>query len=233
MDMRGYVEEIKLNITGGVLQLEIGDEVIQQIVTAAMREMQRYICSTKLLTLPYSKCIDLSEYKINSISRVYRATGVNSSSTEGNAISTDSVQIGLLQLAFNTGNMYNLQDYTYNLASYNTMQQVQNTMSTDLAHFYEDDKQLLYINSTLSNGTKVTIEYVPRYDSVDEIKSDFWIDVLMRLSTALTKVALGRVRSRYTQSNALWQQDGPTLLQEGQSELSELRTYLQRNTRYR
>ncbi len=230
MDMRGYVEEIKLNITGGVLQLEIGDEVIQQVVNAAMREMQRYVCSTKLLTLPYSKCIDLSEHKINSISRVYRATGVNSSNTDGNAISTDPVQIGLLQLAFNTGNMYNLQDYSYNLASYNTMQQIQNTMSTDLAYFYEDDKQLLYINTTLNNGTKVTIEYVPRYDSVDEIKSDFWIDVLMRLSTALTKVALGRIRSRYTQSNALWQQDGPTLLQEGQTELSELRTYLQRNT---
>ena len=230
MDMRGYIEEVKLNITGGVLQLEIGDEVIQQIVTSAMRELQRYICSTRLVTLPYSKCIDLSEYKINSISRVYRATGVNSSNTDGNAISSDPVQIGLLQLAFNTGNMYNLKDYSYNLASYNTMQQIQNTMSTDLAYFYEDDKQLLYINTTLSSGTKVTIEYVPRYDSVDEIKSDFWIDVLMRLSIALTKVALGRIRSRYTQSNALWQQDGPTLLQEGQSELSELRTYLQRNT---
>lgn len=230
MDMRGYVEEVKLNITGGVLQLEIGDEVIQQIVTSAMRELQRYICSTRLVTLPYSKCIDLSEYKINSISRVYRATGVNSSNTDGNAISSDPVQIGLLQLAFNTGNMNNLKDYSYNLASYNTMQQIQNTMSTDLAYFYEDDKQLLYINTKLNSGTKVTIEYVPRYDSVDEIKSDFWIDVLMRLSIALTKVALGRIRSRYTQSNALWQQDGPTLLQEGQSELSELRTYLQRNT---
>ena len=103
-------------------------------------------------------------------------------------------------------------------------------MSTDLAYYFSKDDNKLYINTTLSNTSNVTIEYVPRYDNVEEITSDFWIDVIMRLSKALTKVYVGRIRSRFTQNNALWDNDGETLLNEGNTELSELRTYLQTNT---
>ena len=49
------------------------------------------------------------------------------------------------------------------------------------------------------------------------------------MSVALTKVALGRIRSRYKQSNALWEQDGETLLNEGNEELKELRETLRVN----
>lgn len=126
--------------------------------------------------------------------------------------------------------MYNFQNYAYNFSSWNTVQQIQNTLSTDLAYYFEDSEKKLYINTTLNIGDSVTIEYVPRYDSVEEVTSDFWIDVIMRLSKALSKIYVGRIRSRFTQSNALWAQDGETLLNEGNTELSELRTYLQTNT---
>lgn len=233
MKMQAYIDEIKLALTGGVLNLEIDDSTIQQIINSAMREMQRYICSTKIITVPYQKCINLNEYniKVNAITRVYRAIAANTSSDKSNTYATvDPMQIGLWQLTSNTGNMYNFADYTSRLASWSTMQQVGNTLSTDLIFYYEDATKKLYINTTLNSGSNVTIEYVPRYDSVDEITSDFWIDVLMRLSKALTKIAVGRIRSRYTQSNALWTQDGETMLAEGTNELAELRTYLQHNT---
>lgn len=229
MDMKAYIDEIKLDVTGGILELEIGDDTIAQIVNSAMREMQRYICSTKLITLDYSKCIDLSKHKINSIARVYRADGQGITASTDHTV-TDPMQIALWQITSNTGNMYNLNDFTYRLGSYSTLQQISNTISTDLAYYYDDADKKLYINTTLTSGQQVTIEYVPRYDDVSEITSDFWVDVLMRLSKALTKVTLGRIRGRYTQSNALWQSDASTMLQEGTSELSELRTYLQKNT---
>ena len=76
----------------------------------------------------------------------------------------------------------------------------------------------------------ITIEYIPIIHNVDEIKSPYWIDVLFRLSIALTKVTVGRVRTRYTQSNALWQGDGDTILQEGREELSNLRDMLLQNS---
>ena len=76
----------------------------------------------------------------------------------------------------------------------------------------------------------VTIEYVPRYDTVEEIVSDYWIDALIRMAVALTKITVGRVRTRYTQANALWTQDGTQLLQEGLEEYRALQEYLQANT---
>ena len=71
---------------------------------------------------------------------------------------------------------------------------------------------------------------MPRYDSVDEITSDYWIDILMRMSKAIAKVTVGRIRSKFTQSNALWQNDGATMLAEGTAELEELRNQLKHDT---
>ena len=77
---------------------------------------------------------------------------------------------------------------------------------------------------------KVTIEYIPRFNDVSEIKSDYWIDNLMRLATANAKIAVGRIRTRYTQSNPLWTQDGDKLLEEGNNEASAIREELKKNS---
>ena len=228
MEMKAYIDEIKLDVTGGILELEIDDSVITKIVNSAMREMQRYICSTKLITVPYSKCIDMSKHKVNAITRVYRANGDGLSSKE-DAYSTDPLQLGFYQLA-SGGNMYNFNDFVSRYASWNTLQQISNTVSTDLSYYYEDADKKLYINTTMSSGADISIEYVPRYDNVNEITSDYWIDILMRLSKALTKITLGRIRGRYTQSNALWTSDASEMLSQGQSELDEIRQHLQANT---
>lgn len=231
MKMQAYIDEIKLALTGGVLNLELDDTTLQKIVDSAMREMQRYICSTKIITVPYEKCIDLTPYKVNAVVRVYRADVEGTSSTDSNNYETiDPMQIGLWQLTSNYGNMYNFDDYLSRFASWSTLQQIGNTLSTDLAFYYQDAEKKLYINTSMNISSNITIEYVPRYDSVEDITSDFWIDVLMRLSKALAKIAVGRIRSRYTQTNALWAQDGETMLQEGNNELAELREHLQHNS---
>lgn len=225
MKMQAYLDEIKLDITGGILELEIDDTVLKKIVNSAMRELQRYICSTKLITVPYEKCIDLTQYKVNAVARVYRAN--NEASNAAN--STDLLQLGFYQLATG-GNMYNYNDFINRYASWNLIQQTVNTTSTDLAFYYEDSEKKLYVNTTMNKGANITIEYIPRYDKVEDITSDYWIDILMRLSKALTKTTVGRIRSRFTQANALWTQDGTELLQQGQAELAEIRQHLQNNT---
>ena len=87
--------------------------------------------------------------------------------------------------------------------TWNTLLQLRNTTSTDLAFRYDKASNKLYINIASDIPTTITIEYVPRYDTVEDINSDYWIDALMKLCVALTKVTLGRIRTRYTQSNAL------------------------------
>ena len=81
----------------------------------------------------------------------------------------------------------------------------------------------------MSQGS-VTIEYIPKLESVEQIKSDYWIDILQKMSIALTKIVLGRIRTRFSQSNALWTQDGERMLEEGNTDLKELREVLRTNS---
>jgi hypothetical protein len=105
---------------------------------------------------------------------------------------------------------------------------MRNTTSTDLSFKQDKQAEKLYIN-TLDKPPAITIEFVPKFEDVDEVTSDYWIDIIVRMSVALTKITLGRIRSRYVQSNALWTQDGDTLLQEGNTELATLRETLRVN----
>ena len=88
----------------------------------------------------------------------------------------------------------------------------------------------LYINISSSMPQNVTVIYIPRLDDVSEITSDYWQDVLVRLSVALTKVTVGRVRTKFTQSNALYTLDGDKILEEGNAELTALREELKAST---
>lgn len=228
MDITAYRDEIKLRLTGSVLDTELSDDTIDRIINASLREIQRYICSTKVITIPFKRCIDLTEYKVNSVSRVMRTQGYATDNAELSL--TDPMYVSQWQLLSGPGNLSNFQNYTYNYMTWNTMLQMRNTTSTDMAFIFDKSTNQLYINTASDLPTKITIMYVPRYDSVEEINSDFWIDTLCRLAVANAKVIVGRIRTKYTQTNALWQLDGQSILAEGQQELTELRNYLQANT---
>ena len=108
--------------------------------------------------------------------------------------------------------------------------QTKNTMSTDMAFREDKHNHKLYINSSMTSSGLITIEFIPKLNSVEDIQSDYWQDVLVKLSTALVKTVLGRIRTRFSQSNALWTQDGEKLLEEGNTELKELRELLRSNS---
>ena len=229
MQLKNYIEEIKLELTGGVLELEITDNTLASIVNRALREVQRYIDIPKLITVPYAECIDLTGWKHSSIVKVYRTEGYTGNTNMNTDIPNDPMYMQQWMIYSNGGSMYNLDNYVMNYLSYNTMLQMRNTLSTDMA--FKEDKlgNKLYINCAYDAPKQITIEYIPVYDSVEEIEDDYWTDVIQKLSVALTKVTLGRIRSKFTQSNSLWTLDGETLLNEGNTELQEIRASLKDN----
>ena len=227
MTMEDYIKEIRLALTGNVLELEVDDDTLAQLVNKALRELQRYIDSTKFMTIPFARCIDLSDSNVSSVSRVYRTEGYGYDNYTGGQIDPFYAQFWF---SFsNGGNLYNLNNFVSNYGAWNTMLQIRNTTSTDLAFREDKLSNKLYINA-LDTPPYITIEYVPKLMSVEDVKDDFWIDILSRLSIALTKITLGRIRTRYTQSNALWQQDGEILLQEGTEEYNNLQETLRINS---
>ena len=224
MTLDQYISNIKLILSGDVLNLEIDDAVIGSMVEDSLRELQRYIDSTVFITVPYQECIDVTEFNISSVSRVYRTEGEINGCSETSL--SDPMQFGIWN---STGGIYN-QTLFSNLVAYKLTQQITTTLKTDLPFMYDKASNKLYISVSMGRPSNITIEYVPKFNSVDEIVSDFWCDILHRMALAKTKIILGRIRSRFTQSNALWVQDGAQMLSEGSTELSELRAQLQAST---
>ena len=233
MTKNDVVEELKLELTGQVLEMELDDSTLDLTINKALRELQRYWDETTLVTIPYASCINYAGTPLeesSSIVRVYRTVGVGNSEDASNSVTMDPMYAQQWMVFSNAGTMYNLQDYVMNYASWSTLSQVRNTMSTDLA--FREDKHAckLYINNNISSPGNITVEYIPKLRSVEDIKSDYWKDVLVRMSLDLVKIQIGRIRTKFTQSNALWTLDGDKLLEEGNADLKELREILRANS---
>ena len=68
-------DEVKVKLTGGVLDLEINDETLDKVINSAFREVQRYINTTKIIKVEYKPCLDMTEEKISTVVDVYRTQG--------------------------------------------------------------------------------------------------------------------------------------------------------------
>ena len=77
MTIRDIIDEIKLELTGGVLELEIVDDTkpetndeeyakkydtLISVINKALRELERYWDETTLITVPSAQCIDYSTF---------------------------------------------------------------------------------------------------------------------------------------------------------------------------
>lgn len=80
MTLSDYINDIKLELTGGILKLEIDDKTIGRVVEKALREIQRYTDETRLMTIPFSRCIDLEGSEVCRVIAVYRTYADGSSS---------------------------------------------------------------------------------------------------------------------------------------------------------
>lgn len=231
MDMQAVKDEVLLKLTGDVVSMELSDASLTKIINSALREVQRYIDTFKMITVPYSSCIDLKDYKVSSVIGVRRSEGYMSTGADGyNNATMDPLYASQWMLLSGIGSIGHISDYASNLAAWNSMLQMRNTISTDLSHYYDKTDNKVYINVSAGLPEKVTILYIPRIDDVSEITSDFWIDILVRMSVALAKITVGRVRTKFKQSNALWTLDGDQILEEGNNELTALRQELKDST---
>ena len=226
MELKDYVDRIKLQLTGGVLELEIKDKDIEKIINNTIRELNNYYNVAELIEVPGSRCIDLTNYpQINNVIAVHRPTAVTDPQNGIN----DPTYVSYLQ-TYNFGaNYFNPSDLVYNVANYTLAQQIGNTLSTDLDFRYDEKNKKLYINYSQGQPTKIVLEVIPRILEASDVLTQHWQDILYRLSLAEVKIALGRVRTRYRPTDALYEDDGSDILVEGRDEAAAIRDQLKAN----
>lgn len=221
MTREEYIEDIKLELGAPIVEIE-NEEVIGKLVDKAFREIRQYVSDTEYVTIPYTTTrVDVSKYKMNTVISILRTTNPSRISDF-----TDIYSLSTLNVNNNSPANLMLSDYVYRTQ----MSQLKSTMSTDLDFTFDKESQSLYINTFYPRPDKVTVVYIPEFEDVSDIKEQYWVNYIQRLSLAYSKISLGRIRGKYELSSSLYKIDGSQLLQEGLSERDQIRQELVENT---
>jgi hypothetical protein len=225
MTMAEIVHQISF-LLGIPANENVEDLHIEDAVLIAFRELKRYIKNPEDKTVPYSRRIDLLEQGIitNKVLYVYP-----SRPKVGLALSNvDSTNVFQVAAAVNFGGLQNASTSDLDpIILQLSMAQAANTLSQDFQWTYSVDNQCVYCTCKQVQPGTVTIRYVPDYQDVSEIKSQTWLDYLIRLGEAYMKKSLGRSRSKYTIEGSNVSTDGEILLSEANAELETIRAELE------
>ena len=214
--MKKIVLYIESQLGAQVLELELKPEDIKLIVEQAFEEIVHYMTDTYTVSVPYAECIDLKKYNIDSVESVMRG--------QDSILTGVPFQMPAMDLMNITG-MYNIDNYTNALLIKRNL----NTLATDMAFHWDKPNRKLYVYANPNKPTIVTINFKPEYYSVEDIREEYWETQLRKLALGMTKVVLGRIRSKYTSNSAKFQLDGNTLLQEGNADIQAVRQHLDEN----
>ena len=200
---------------------------IEKAVNIAFRELKRYMKTPVEKTVPFNTRIDLLAVGIKTTNVLYVQAaipriGLTMSSIDSGNVFQVAAAVNTYSAIGNTSTI-NIDPIVTEMA----MAQVRNTLGTDFQWKYDPDNQVVYCAHRDPRPSVVTIRYVPDYQDVSEIKSEIWINYLLRMSEANMKKALGRTRSKYRVEGSNVSLDGETLLAEANAELEAIRTELE------
>lgn len=219
--MKMYTDYVMKNLGNQILKIELSEEQVEEVVEMALGELTHYMNDTKSITVPYASVIDTSKWplKVSVVNYVMRGQSAI------NYLPMDQLSTSYIY-GVTSGTNLSIDS----IAAVMMAQQNLNAISTDLDFRFEKDEQKLYVTCNAVKPTSITVEYMPEYLNVDDIKEPYWQNYLKRFSLAMTKVILGRIRSKYQLNSSQYSLDGDTMLSEGNAELQEMRTTLQNNT---
>ena len=225
MTMNEIVEQISFQL-GFPANRNIEEVQIEQAVNIAFRELKRYMNTPVNKTVPYAPRLDLVKLGINTVKvlnvqAAYPRIGLNLTSIESGNVFQVAAAVNVSS-GFGQGSILNLDPIMIQLS----YAQVRNSLATDFQWEYDLPNQCVYVAHKAPIPAAITIRYVPIFKDVSEITNNTWIDYLIRLATAYTKISLGRSRSKYTIEGSNVTLDGEILLNEGNAELEILHNEL-------
>ena len=214
---KAIVKYIERQLGGQVLDLELTPSDIKDIIDDSFMEVKHYIEDIYTITVPYAECMDLTPYNVHSVESVMRCQ---------DSILTGTVfPIPALSYISTSTGVYDIDDYVNALQVKRNL----NIISTDMQFHWDGPNKKLYLVANQIRPNSVTIYFKPEYYSIEDIHEDYWDTQIRKLALGQCKIAIGRIRSKYTSNSAKFQLDGNTLLQEGTAEVQEVRQRLDAN----
>lgn len=199
---------------------------IEKAIEISFQELKRYMRTPVEKTVPYAKRLDLIALDIHTkrvlnVQAAVPRIGLTMSSIDSGNVFQTAAAVNVYSAIGNTSSI-NIDPIMTEMG----MAQVRNTLSTDFQWTYDKTNQVVYCAHRDPRPSLVTVRYVPDFNDVSEVVGDTWINYLIRMSTANMKLALGRTRSKYTIEGSNVSLDGEILLDEGNTELAEIREEL-------
>lgn len=182
-------------ISGLNTKIELDDKDLLGVVSMALDELVEKIDTPSLMVLPYSDVIDLRGKKVASVDFVTRSE-VPYGVTDGISLDpfylSNSVRVG------NSTAGASLSSVMQTQAMYAIRAMAQNTVQAELVHFHDLHKNTLMVSYSGSRPNAISIMYRPLVECVEDLPSQTWATLLIRLATAHAKIIIGRIRSKYT-----------------------------------
>lgn len=219
-ELNDYVNYVKIQMGAPTVSLACEENIPFIIEKVAFEDLKNYMQTTHTLSCAYAPTINLEGKKVANVKKVLRNRNNNMTIT---GMDTN-------MFIYQTQGQYGMNQWAKDQITYNLLiNQVRNTLSTDMDFQYDKVNEVLYLYAQYPIPSQITILYVPEFESVDEIYVPYWMSYLKRLSVAYVKETEGRIRSKYTLNSATYNLDGNTLLSEAQSELAQIRSELNEN----
>ena len=160
--MKSYVDYVMKNLGNQILKIELSEAQVEEVVKMALGELTHYINDTKTITVPFNSVIDTSKWplKVSVVNYVMRGQSAI------NYIPVDAISSYYVNgVRFGNGGL-NLDQISTALQAQGNM----NAISTDLDFRFEKDEQKLYVTCNAVKPKSLTIDYMPEYTCVDDIK---------------------------------------------------------------
>ena len=229
MEMCEYVRQISF-LLGFPSNKNIENVSIEDGVQIAFQEIKRYLNTPVDITVPYARRLDVEKLgiqplKIVNVKAAYPRVGLSLGAIDAGNVFTIAASANAYA-GMNPTGILNIEPIMTELG----YAQLRNTMTTDLQWYYDPKNKVIYVTHREPIPTVITVTYVPDYKDVSEITNQTYINYLLRLGLAFTKVAIGRSRSKYQIEGSNVSLDGEAILAEGNAELEAIREELSTKT---
>lgn len=206
------IEYVKTKLGYPIVDVELTNSMISTCIDDALDEVAPWVIEDKYITVPYSECIDLSEYNVAFIIHVYRAEPRCASSSNTNEIDV-----------FNPGLSTGYSDYGSTVSELERMMYYQNIdyIKDNISYTFINNK--LYLDTGYPKGKNVTIRYSEECLDVDDIKERVFSKFLKDFAVAFANELLGEIRGKVKVSGSPVELDADHKYSKSSSELERLR----------